>query len=274
MSSPAISDLEFSGVQKFISDHAGIALADNKKPMVMSRLGRRLVANKVSSYTSYLQILRNAKHRDELQIAIDLLTTNETYFFRETAHFDFLHKILLSRAGTGGKTRVWSAACSAGQEPYSIAMTLAHTLGRRSWEVFATDISTQVLKTAQTGLYPMREADKIPLEFLRKYCRKGVEENEGTLKVCDEIRNRVHFRHVNINKPLPDIGLFDVVFLRNVMIYFDHATKMNLIKNIRERIKPNGYLFIGHSETLNNIYSGFTQLSPSIFQNTACHEKN
>lgn len=261
-----ISDREFSRFQAMIFDSAGITLSDNKKSLVVGRLAKRLEAHQLGSYGEYMDMLLSGNFPDEQQIAVDLLTTNETYFFREPKHFEFLKSELATRSLNGSPFRVWSAACSSGQEAYSIAMLLDNELGNRRWEIVATDISTKVLDIARQGIYPMSQSTHLSKENLIKYCLKGIDDQEGKLLVDSKLRNKVKFMHANLNKALPRVGEFDFIFLRNVMIYFDVETKRSLIERLRCHLKPDGYLLVGHSESLNGVSDKFRMISPSIYQ--------
>jgi len=261
-----ITDKEFNSFRNFIYDNAGINLSDEKKTLVMSRLSKRLRHYSLNTFQEYFDFINNSPQGKEYQTAIDLLTTNETYFFREPKHFTFLEKEILSN-WQGEKTfRVWSAASSTGEEAYSIAMLLDDKLGHRSWEIFGSDISRRVLMAAQQGHYLQNRIDGIPKEYLRKYCLKGVDEHEGTLLIDKKLRQKVHFASVNLKNPSMEVGLFEVIFLRNVLIYFDLETKKNIIKYLVSKIRPKGYLFIGHSESLKEIHDGLESIIPTVYQ--------
>lgn len=265
-----INENEFAQFQKMLYGIAGISLSASKKPLVVSRLSKRLREHQLSSYTEYLKLLDSGAHPNELQTAIDLLTTNETYFFREPNHFQFLRSHLagVKLNGAGSPFRVWSAASSSGQEAFTIAMVLADCLGTRPWEVMGSDISTQVLAKAKQALYPIEQAEHIPKELLGRYCLKGVGAQAGMFLMARELRDRVSFQFANLNTDLPRLGEFDVVFLRNVMIYFDVDTKRAVVQRLKQHIKPGGYLLIGHSETLNGINSDLKMIAPSIYRNS------
>ena len=262
----SISNIEFARFQQFIYQAAGIQLSDAKKSLVSSRLAGRLRQRAVASFGEYFQLISSASEAAETQIAIDLLTTNETYFFRERKHFDLLRRVTAERLSSPREFRVWSAASSSGEEAYSIAMVLAQQLGERPWEVFASDLSTRVLARARAGHYPMERATQIPRDFLQRFCLKGTGPQQGTLLVAPELRARVRFEQVNLTRPLPDVGQFDVIFLRNVMIYFDVKTKRTVVDALRSKLRPGGYFLIGHSETLHGIDDRFTALAPATYQ--------
>ena len=262
----AISDKEFSQFQRMIYDIAGIKLSDAKKPLVTGRLAKRLSVRGAASYGEYFSLLASGQDPGEVQVAVDLLTTNETYFFREPKHFDFLRtKILPSHSKTAG-FRVWSAASSSGQEAYSISMLLGDKLGDSPWEIIGTDISTRVLERARAGHYALEQAKHISQDYLSRFCLKGVGAQAGTLLVERGLRARIKFMHANLNRTLPQIGEFNLIFLRNVMIYFDAETKRDVVKRVTSLLKRGGHLFVGHSESLNGINDSLDLVAPSIYR--------
>ena len=262
----SISDAEFAQFQRFIFDAAGISMADAKKALVTGRLNKRLAAHHLASFGDYFRLLSSGKHPQEVQMAVDLLTTNETYFFRENKHFDFLRAQAIKARNASQPYRVWSAASSSGEEAYSIAMVLADCMQTTPWDIVGTDISTRVLEGARRALYSMERGRHIPPEFLKRYCRKGTGQYDGTLLVNQDLRQKVTFRHANLNTALPEMGRFDIVFLRNVMIYFNNETKRQVVARVIATIKPGGYFFIGHSESLNDISTAVQMVAPSIYQ--------
>ena len=258
---------EFARISELLHQRTGILLAPGKETLVMGRLDKRLRQLGLTSYGEYLELLRTAG--DELRFAIDALTTNETYFFREPQHFDFLRTVVVPAARAGRSLRVWSAAGSTGEEAYTIAMTLADAMPGRPWEVVATDISTKVLRTAQRGVYPLAAADRIPDGLLRRFCRRGRDEYEGLMAVAREVRTRVKFMRANLLDNLTDLGRFDVIMLRNVMIYFDTPTKTALVRRLTDMLHVGGYLMVSHSESLHGIApAGLKTTQPSVYQRT------
>lgn len=262
----AISDAEFANFRDFAYQKAGISLSDAKKGLVCGRLAKRLKHYGLDSYGDYFKIIKSGQNPEEIQTALDLLTTNETYFFREPKHFDFLKNSILAGRKPGAAFRVWCAASSSGEEPYTLAMVLSEGLGDSQWEIVASDISTRVLEKARNGLYPMERASGIPAHHLKAHCLKGVGSQEGMFLIGKRLRSRVSFRQINLVETLPDIGTFDVVFIRNVMIYFDMETKRQVVKRIMPLVKPGGYLVISHSESLNGISNDFESVAPSIYR--------
>jgi chemotaxis protein methyltransferase CheR len=262
-----ITDSEFTRFQRFIFEAAGITLSPAKKALVCGRLAKRLQARELNSYTDYLKLLESSEAGPEVQMAVDLLTTNETYFFREPKHFELLRELAMAARKRPQAFKVWSAASSSGEEPYSIAMVLADCLdGHTPWEILGTDISTRVLERARSGHYPLERTRHIPAAYLKRFCLKGQGQQEGTLLVERSLRHRVQFAQVNLNTALPQLGPFDIVFLRNVMIYFSGDTKRQVVARVLATLKPGGYLCIGHSESLNDISSEVSQVAPSIYR--------
>jgi len=261
-----LSDQEFRQFQTMIYDIAGISMSPAKKTLVSGRLMKRVKHHGLSSYDEYFRLLMKNGGDGELQVAIDLLTTNETYFFREPKHFDFLRDRVLSARKPGKSFRVWSAASSSGEEPYSIAMLLADILGEAPWELVASDLSTRVLEKARASIYPMERAEGIPKHYLTRYCLKGIGSQDGKFMIVKELRNRVQYRQVNLNETLPKIGEFDVIFLRNVMIYFDMETKRQVVARMMPLLAPGGYFIIGHSESLNGVTDDLKVVVPSVYR--------
>jgi chemotaxis protein methyltransferase CheR len=265
---PNITDSEFTQFQRFIYAKAGISLPDGKKALVSGRLARRLAANELSSYSEYLRLLTGGQSPAELQTAVDLLTTNETYFFREPKHFQFLRRQVTVARAAGSPFRVWSAASSTGEEAYSVAMMLEDCIPGQ-WEVIGSDISSRVLRRARAGHYSTERTSNIPPAYLRRFCLRGQGDHSGTLLIERRLRERVRFQQVNLNVPLPHIGMFDVIFLRNVLIYFNTQTKQNVVSRLLGVLKPRGYLLIGHSESLVEVSTAVEVVAPAIYRKTA-----
>lgn len=262
----SITDQEFTQFQRFIFDAAGITLSSSKKALVSGRLAKRLQHCQLASYGAYFKLLMSGNEPQEVQTAVDLLTTNETYFFRESKHFDFLREQALAAARRTQAFRVWSAASSSGEEAYSIAMVLADCLGSTPWEVVGSDISSRVLQGACSGHYPLQRTEHIPASYLRRFCLKGTGPQQGTLLIERSVRSKVRFVQVNLNAALPELGTFDVIFLRNVMIYFNDETKRQVVARVLSLLKPGGHFCIGHSESLNDINNAVQSLAPSIYR--------
>ncbi|MEY3289236.1 MAG: hypothetical protein RLZZ419_1478, partial [Pseudomonadota bacterium] len=220
-----VQEKELALFRDLIYRIAGISMSPAKNSLVVGRLAKRLTHYGLTSYGEYFQLITAANEESELQMAVDLLTTNETHFFREPKHFDFLQQHILPMRKPGKTIRIWSAACSSGEEAYSIAMLLDAVLGSAQWEVVASDLNSRVLEKARNGLYPIDCMRKIPPLYLSKYCLKGIGNQEGTLLIERKLRERVQFKQYNLTDKPPKIGEFDVIFLRNVMIYFNQDTK-------------------------------------------------
>jgi chemotaxis protein methyltransferase CheR len=267
---PKLTAQEFIRFQKFIFDAAGITLPDNKITLVSTRLTARVQQCAMRTFGDYLNFVVSGAQPQERQTAIDLLTTNETYFFREPRHFEFLREQLTALAARPRvrPLRVWSAAGSTGEEAYSIAMLLEDQLRGRPWEVLATDISARVLERARAGKFPMDRARNVPLEYLRRFCLDGRGSYENTLLIEPGLRNKVKFRQVNLNSRLPEIGRFDFIFLRNVLIYFNHETKRAVVGRVADILNPGGWLLVGLAENLNNVCETVKYDSPSIYRKT------
>jgi chemotaxis protein methyltransferase CheR len=265
--SPApISNADFEAIRDWIHEVAGISLSDQKKALVMGRLAPRLRHYALGDYGAYFQLLRDRRHAAELQIAVDLLTTNETHFFREPKHFEFLRQRVLPEHPRGRMFRVWSAASSSGEEPYSIAMTLAAVLGEAPWEVLASDLSTRVLERARSAHYSIARAKTIPRPYLLEYCLKGIGAQDGTFLIEPRVRSRVSFAQINLTDALPSIGEFELIFLRNVMIYFDMATKREVVARLLPQLRRGGHMIVGHSESLNGVCDALKAVAPSVYR--------
>lgn len=266
MNLPQLKDAEFSKFKSWLYGATGINLTSAKKALVAGRLQKRITHYQLKSYGEYFDLIMSKTATVELQMAIDLLTTNETYFFREPKHFDFLRQNILPHIVPARPFRIWSAASSSGEEAYSIAMTLADQLTTTQWEVFGSDISIQVLQIANNAHYPMTRASNIPKHLLSEYCLKGVGNQDGTFLISRDLRNRVSFAQINLNEALPNVGEFDVIFLRNVMIYFDQETKRKVVARMLPKLKSGGYFFVSHSESLNGVTDALKVILPSVYR--------
>ena len=267
-----LSDSEFRVIQQFVYRHAGIHLHLGKKALVCGRLDKRLQHHQCSSYSDYFRWIQSSEGRTEQQICMDLLTTNETYFFREPKHFDWFAQYLQRLPASSQPLRVWSAASSSGEEAYSLAMVLQEYCPQ-PWQILGSDLSMRVLERARTGHYAMARAKHIPPALLKKYCLKGTGNQDGTFLIQRALRERVDFIHLNLNHALPQVGKFDVIFLRNVMIYFDTATKQSVVQRLVQQLRPGGYLCVGHSESLNDLQHPLQQQAPAIFRLPATGER-
>lgn len=242
---------DFERVRQLIHVRAGIALADSKKDMVYSRLSRRLRSLAMESFSDYLQMLESGQNEDEWQAFTNALTTNLTAFFREPHHFEHLAELLAAQPPQQPLT-LWCAAASTGEEPYSIAMVAAEAYGRLDppVRILATDIDTQVLATAERGVYPLERIEKLSHERRRMFFRRGQGSQAGQCRVIDELRALIQFRPLNLlDARYPMRGPFKSIFCRNVMIYFDKPTQLQILQRIAPLLDAEGLFFAGHSES-------------------------
>ena len=246
----SFSTADFERVRKLIYQHAGISLSPVKQDMVYSRLARRLRATGKSSFADYLDALEK-NGSDEWERFVNSLTTNLTSFFREPHHFPIFAEHL-RKLGTRRPIRVWCSAASTGEEPYSIAITVAETFGSNASHVsiMASDLDTNVLATAQKGVYPIERVDKLSPERLRKFFLRGTGAQEGYVSVRPELKNMIQFQRINLlDQSYAVKGPLDVIFCRNVMIYFDKPTQYKILSRFAPLMQPDGLMFAGHSES-------------------------
>lgn len=260
-----LHDNEFVTIQKLIFQEVGIDLPSSKKILVQSRLLKRLLFYKFNSYVEYIRLVQiNAQERIEM---INLITTNETYFFREVEHFEYLQKVILPKHPFKEKFRFWSAAASVGAEAYSTAMLLDKVIARGDWEIVGSDINTEVIKKARIGLYPEKWAEKIPTDLRKEYCLKGRGKYEGQFLIDRVLVEYITFQVGNLMKFNSEVGKFDVIFLRNVLIYFDDDTKQLVVDNVLKNLKVGGYFFISLTENLNMLnISSLENVSTSVYK--------
>jgi chemotaxis protein methyltransferase CheR len=264
--SPTLSDAEFELFRQYFAQHIGIHLPLAKKPLLFGRFAKRLAALGLDSYREYHQLLQSSEGVDERERAIDLITTHETYFFRETKHFDFLQTSILPELATASDVRVWSAASSSGEEAYTLAMVLDRYRSPKPWSVIGTDISLPVLESARRGLFPLTRGELIPEDYLKRYCRKGTGQYEGFFLIERELRERVQFLPGNLTQRQPELGKFKLIVLRNVLIYFDAPGKLQILHNVLEQLEPGGWLMLGHSELLHDSNLPLKMLVPSVYR--------
>lgn len=259
-----LNQTEYQLFQKLIFNEIGISLDNNKLNLVQSRLYSRMLHHKIKSFSHYLKIV-NENHKEKIQM-INLITTNETYFFRESKHFEFLEH-LAKKAKVNQYYRVWSAASSIGAEAYSIGMVLNEYLNMNQWSVLGTDINTEVIAKAKRGLYLETWIDKIPHHYRKKYCLKGKGRYQGQFIIDRILQNNITFETNNLTIPNKDISTFDIVFLRNVLIYFDKLTKQKVLDNILNNLKIGGYFIISLTENLDGLDTKkFKKVESSIYQ--------
>ncbi len=278
MNSAQLSDELFQKFSKLVYDTAGIYLHEGKKSLLQARLNKRLRATGIKSYEEYYKYLTNPSNFGEFIHFLDVISTNLTYFFREYQHFDFLEKVALpeitSKKLKDGdrRIRMWSAGCSTGEEPYSIAMCVLTFFEKNTqkvkWDfkILATDISTRVLQTAIKGIYSEDRVKKVPPAMKNRFFIKIVQNGEKVYQVSEELKKVVTFRRLNLKDRYPFKGPFEVIFCRNVMIYFDKPTQGELIRRMTSYLAPGGYFFVGHSESLAGLNHGLKYVMPAIYQ--------
>lgn len=273
----AITDREFQRFRELVNRHTGIALGDSKRQLVCSRLARRLRHYGYATFSQYYEhLMERDPEGEELLRMIDAITTNKTDFFRESHHFAFLRSEVLGRLVAGVRTggsrrlRVWSAGCSSGEEPYSIALAIADALPNAwTWDVkiLASDIDTQMLAVAMEGVYPADRVAVVPAALREKYFLRGRGAREGLVRVRPDVRQLVSFRRINLRDDAwPIRTTFDCIFCRNVIIYFDRALQQRLVARFVDFLKPGGYLFLGHSESLLGMRVGVRYLGSTVYQ--------
>ena len=273
-SSVELTDAEFTKISRLVYELCGINLSDGKKELVKARLGKRLRSGQFKSFRDYYDFVVNEPSGQELVYLIDSISTNFTGFFREEKHFDYLRSELLPdlierKSNKGNRLRFWSAGCSSGEEPYSIAITLLETLENRpNWEVkiLGTDISTKVLKIAESGIYHKERVQSLPISLIRKYFLKGGNHWKEYVKVKDHVKRYVQFTRLNFMEPFKFKEVFDCIFCRNVMIYFDKKTQTDLVSRFYDCLEKGGVLFIGHSERLTGIKHSFHYVKPAVYK--------
>ncbi len=266
-------DCEFDFIRGLVYERSRINLGPDKRQLVSARLGKRLRATNVPTLTEYCRLLRAPGAEHELGHLIDAISTNHTFFFREMAHFDFLRATAVpellerARAERWSRLRVWSAACSSGEEPFSIAMTLADCLPASQWQIDATDISRRILAKASAGIYNQETVSRLPAETIRAHFQRGFGPQEGHYRVKAALRENVHFHHLNLLEGQPPFTEpFHVIFCRNVMIYFDRPTQEELIERLARRLVPGGYLMVGHSESLTHLRQPLQVVRPAVYR--------
>lgn len=272
---PAMSTVEFRQLRDLVYRSAGIHLNESKRALMIARLSRRLQELGLSSFADYYEVV-SRDESGELTTMLDQICTNETHFFREPEHFRLLRELVAPELRKEAEARarprrvqVWSAGCSTGQEPYSLAMTLLDCLPlSEGWEhqVMATDLSTKVLAAARAGVFSIGKVEEIPLEYRKRFMLRGVAEQAAKMKAGPEIRGVVRFARLNLNEDLPSsFGPFDVIFCRNVLIYFDAESRRRVIERLLSRLRPGGYLFFGHAEALNALPKGMRSVGPNAY---------
>jgi chemotaxis protein methyltransferase CheR len=265
-----LNDRDFEKFRDLVYAEAGIKLSDLKKALLQARLSRRLRALGIKSYTEYYTYLMDNYENEKIEF-INSLTTNKTDFFRENRHFEFMKEIVLPAYEGKNEIKIWSAGCSTGEEPYTIAMTMNDYYSgikkAQNFKILATDIDTRVLESAREGVYKWETVDEIPLPTLKKYFSRGKGENQGVFKIKDILKKNIYFRRLNLlDQVYPMKGQFDIIFCRNVIIYFDKDTQRRLFAKFASHLAEDGYLFIGHSENISGITDRFRLIGSTIYQ--------
>lgn len=265
----AFSDRDFRFLADMVGQKTGIVLAEHKSDMVYSRLARRLRSLRLKSFSEYIELLKSEAGEEEIGNLVNAITTNLTRFFREEHHFTHLHDDVLlpitSNPSSNRRIRIWSAGCSSGMEPYSIAMTLKSAIRDvNKWDarILATDIDTNMLSKGMSGEYPIDQLEHIPAFYRADVSRVGKE----SMRMSDSLKELIAFKQLNLLEKWPMQGPFDVVFCRNVVIYFDKPTQQRLFSRIADMLKPQGWLYIGHSENLFKVCDRFELLGRTIYR--------
>jgi chemotaxis protein methyltransferase CheR len=270
-----ISDELFAKYRELIYREAGIALTDSKKSLLVSRLAGRLRELGLTSFDEYYRLVQDASSTEERGRLLDRICTNETHFFRDPRQFLYLNdhvfpKLEAEAERTGKKrVRAWSAACSSGEEPYSLAMAMLHRFPPSAgWqlEVVATDLSNKVLAAAQAALWPIDKAEDIPLHYRKQFMLRGTGSQTGKMKAGPEIREVVSFTRMNLNGAAYSVaGMFDFIFCRNVLIYFDRESKSRVVERLMTHLAPDGCLFLGYAETTTTITDRLVSVGPNVY---------
>lgn len=270
---PLMTDKELKQFSEFIYSELGIKITQTKKTMLQARLQRRLRTLNMKSYGQYLEYLQSLKGLEvELPQMVDAVTTNTTSFFREPRHFEYLARTVLpqwQRRRPGQTFAVWNAGCSSGEEPYTTAMVLMDYHERTSplrFTIVATDISTDILRKAARAVYEEERIGTIPPEFRRRYLLRSKDKNRRLVRVVPELREKVSFRRLNFMDDFQFREKMDLIFCRNVMIYFDRKTQHELVRKFCDHLEPGGHLFIGHSESLAGADLPLKQMAPATYQ--------
>jgi chemotaxis protein methyltransferase CheR len=271
-------DSEFDFIRTLVYERSRINLGADKRELVNARLGKRLRATQTANLGEYCELLRSPGADEELAHLIDVISTNHTFFFRENAHFDFIRNVAVpemierNRRERRPSFLAWSAACSSGEEPYSLAITLAESLAaaRWPWHIEATDISHRILAKAAAGIYREDVVNKMSAAMVRQYFQRGIGPQAGNYRVRPELLQGVTYRQLNLLEGEPPFAEpFHVIFCRNVMIYFDKATQEELVARLTRRLVPGGYLLVGHSESLTGIRHSLQLVQPAVYRRPA-----
>ena len=263
-----LSESHFRKISDLVYRSSGINLKAGKESLVRARLMKRLRARGISSVKDYLEYIDSAQGQTELAFLVDVMTTNKTSFFREAEHFNYLRDQVLPEL-KGNRLRFWSAACSSGEEPFSLAIWLREhmpDIDTKDLLILATDISRRMLEKARQAVYPATTVQDLPSPQFKKYFLSLNGQNSSSYRVADEVRNMVRLAWLNLLEKWPMKGPFNVIFCRNVMIYFDRPTQQKLINRFWDLLEPGGYLFVGHSEGLSAVKHKFRYMRPATYR--------
>ena len=264
-----LSRRDFAAVSSLARQNIGIEFGPDKEQLVAGRLGKLVRRLGFASFKEYYEHLRADRSGEEMVQLVDVLTTNHTSFFREHAHFNYLVQHVFPHWDSRCRRRIWSAACSTGEEPYTIALIAREcrgTMGGALPSILASDISTRVIETARKGIYPADRLEKVLVPWLQKHLLRGDGQWQGWYRMRPEIMSMVEFRRINLIETFPAVGSFDVIFCRNVMIYFSHDTQEQLVNRLATCLEPGGYLFVGHSESIAGARHGLEHIQPAIYR--------
>ncbi len=263
-----LSGQQFDKISRLVYQVSGIDLHEGKEELVKARLIKRLRHLKIFGFDRYLKYLANDKSGSEIRAMVDILTTNKTNFFRESEHLDYLRNQIITGL-ENDQIRIWSAGCSSGEEPYSIAITLHEAIpniGKRDIKILATDISDRMMELARKGIYDEDALKGMPAQLKRKYFQKAETGISNRCRVVPELQSMICFAKLNLMEEWPMRGLFDVIFCRNVMIYFDKPTQEKLVKRFWSQLREGGYLMVGHSESLTFLTHDYRYMKPAVYQ--------
>jgi chemotaxis protein methyltransferase CheR len=263
-----LSQKHFRKISEIVYRSCGINLKPGKEALVRSRLMKRLRVQRINSVQEYLEYIESAEGNHELALFIDVMTTNKTSFFREADHFNYLRDHVLPDL-KGHRLRFWSAACSSGEEPYTLAIWLREhmpNIDKKDALILATDISNRMLERAKLAIYPAKTVNDLPSSQYKKYFNPLNGAHAGSYRISDDVRKLVRLGWLNLLESWPMKGPFNVIFCRNVMIYFDKSTQQKLINRFWELLEPGGYLFVGHSEGLSAINHKFRYMRPATYR--------
>jgi chemotaxis protein methyltransferase CheR len=271
---PSLSARDFGRLSRFIYDTCGIKMPEVKKTMLEARLQKRLRSLGMHSFTDYCDFLFSAEGMEqELVQMLDMVTTNKTDFFREPDHFHYLTQTVLPewvKRHPGGTLAIWSAGCSSGEEPYTLAMVLSEFAARNpgfDFRILATDISTRVLEKAKTAIYSESQVEPVTIELKKKYLLRSKDRSSGMVRIVPELREKIRFRRLNFMDD--DFGMrepLDIIFCRNVIIYFDRQTQEKLLQRFHHNMKAGAYIFMGHSETLSGLNVPLVSVYPTVYR--------